>query len=122
VVAPGSALIYSGSDGSLIDEIFGSSDGDLFGSEVASAGDVNGDGQQDFIVTAFFGDYARVFTSTATVSVLGDVDLNGFVNFFDIAPFISLLADQQYQLEADMNMDGVVNFFDIAPFIQVLSQ
>jgi len=74
VVAPGSALIYSGSDGSLIDEIFGSSDGDLFGSEVASAGDVNGDGQQDFIVTAFFGDYARVFTSTATVSVLGDVE------------------------------------------------
>ena len=52
---------------------------------------------------------------------LGDINCDGVVDFFDIAPFISLLATGKSQLEADFNFNDVVDFFDIAPFISVLS-
>ena len=55
------------------------------------------------------------------VVLLGDVNLDGMVNFLDIAPFISRLADMENQAEADLNEDGVVNFLDISPFIQALT-
>ena len=58
----------------------------------------------------------------ATVDVvLGDVNQDGIVNFFDIAPFIDLLAGEDFQAEADTNGDGTVNFFDIPPFIDILA-
>ena len=41
--------------------------------------------------------------------LLGDVNLDGLVNFLDISPFISRLADMENQAEADLNEDGVVN-------------
>ena len=49
--------------------------------------------------------------------LLGDVNLDGIVNFFDIQPFIDRLTSGEYQAEADVDTNGVVNFFDIAPFI-----
>ena len=52
---------------------------------------------------------------------LGDVNLDGDVNFFDIAPFIEALSSGQNQDEADIDRNGVVNFFDIQPFIDLLS-
>ena len=51
----------------------------------------------------------------------GDVNLDGMVNFLDIAPFISRLSEMENQAEADLNEDGVVNFLDISPFIQALT-
>ena len=57
-----------------------------------------------------------------TAPLLGDVNLDGVVNFLDIAPFINLLANSNvFQEEGDLNEDGVINFLDIAPFIQVLT-
>ncbi len=53
--------------------------------------------------------------------LLGDVNLDGVVDFLDISPFIASLTSDQYQAEADVNEDGFVNFLDIAPFIGVLS-
>ena len=53
--------------------------------------------------------------------LLGDVDMNGAVDFFDIQPFIDLLSNQMFQDEADINGDGTVDFFDIQPFIDILS-
>ena len=52
--------------------------------------------------------------------VLGDSNLDGVVNFFDISPFINFLFFG-YQTESDINEDGIVDFFDITPFIQLLS-
>ena len=52
--------------------------------------------------------------------LLGDVDLDGVVNFLDIGPFIALLLNGDFQVEADTNEDGVVNFLDIGPFIVIL--
>ena len=53
--------------------------------------------------------------------LLGDVNLDGVVNFLDVFPFISLLNSDESQLEADLNQDGEVNFLDITLFIQALS-
>lgn len=38
-----------------------------------------------------------------------------------IQPFIDVLASQQFQAEADIDRNGVVNFFDIQPFIDILA-
>ena len=51
----------------------------------------------------------------------GDVNLDGVVDFFDIAPFIAVLANQTFQFEADIDGDQDVDFFDIAPFIEILA-
>ena len=53
--------------------------------------------------------------------LLGDVNIDGVVDFFDISPFIGILTNEGFQLEADINVDGEVNFFDISPFISILS-
>ena len=59
---------------------------------------------------------------TASPVLLGDVDLDGMVDFSDIAPFITLLASGLFQVEADCDESGELNFDDIAPFIIILSQ
>ena len=60
-------------------------------------------------------------TVTVTLSsVLGDVNVDGEVNFLDISPFIVLLSAGGFQEEADIDGNGVVDFLDIAPFISLL--
>lgn len=61
-------------------------------------------------------------TAPVTQVILGDVNTDGSVNFFDISPFIALLTEGTYQEEADTNVDGLVNFMDIASFIALLTQ
>ena len=53
--------------------------------------------------------------------VLADINNDRIVDFFDIQPFIDLLAAQAFQVEADIDQNGVVDFFDISPFIDILS-
>ena len=55
------------------------------------------------------------------VVLLGDVDLNGEVNFFDVFPFITILAEGTFQAEADCDESGAVEFSDISAFIAILS-
>ena len=53
--------------------------------------------------------------------LLGDVNLDGTVNFLDISPFIAILSTGEFQTEADIDQNEEVNFLDISPFIAVLS-
>ena len=53
--------------------------------------------------------------------LLGDVNRDGVVDFFDISPFIDLLSAGLFQVEADIDQNGIVDFFDISPFINILS-
>jgi len=64
--------------------------------------------------------YDNLSHSVTFVSI-GDANVDGEVNFFDIAPFISILASGGYLAQADANQDEVVDFLDINPFIEVLS-
>jgi len=54
--------------------------------------------------------------------LLGDANLDETVDFFDVAPFISILSNDGFLAEADCNQDGVMSLLDIAPFISILSQ
>ena len=58
---------------------------------------------------------------TTTGVLLGDVNLDQTVDFFDIQPFIDLLSDGMFQAEGDIDGNGAVNFLDIQPFIDILS-
>ena len=69
----------------------------------------------------FFDENATLAVSLDSPFLLGDVNRDGVVDFFDIQPFINVLSTQTFQAEADIDESGVVNFFDIAPFIEILS-
>lgn len=93
----------------------------------------------DGISTEFFGDYTLNYngqTTTGTLLpggvdfysftvgasvILGDCDLNGAVEFFDIQPFIDILTGNTFLAQADCNQDGAVDFFDIQFFIDILA-
>lgn len=53
--------------------------------------------------------------------LLGDVNLDGTVDFLDISPLINVLSNNLYQKEADIDQSGIVSFLDIAPFIVILA-
>ena len=65
--------------------------------------------------------YASFTAAPFVETVIGDVNLDGDVDFSDIAPFISVLASGGDQAEADIDQNGIVDFTDIAPFIGLLS-
>lgn len=66
-----------------------------------------------------------VFNSGATFSVpnspvLGDVNLDGAIDFSDIPAFIAVLSGGGFQAEADCDLSGTVDFSDIPAFIAIL--
>ena len=69
----------------------------------------------------FFDPRSTVGVTLVASGLLGDVDMDGAVDFFDIQPFIEVLSNQGFQAEADIDGNGVVDFLDIAPFIGLLS-
>ena len=64
--------------------------------------------------------FARINLNAVSV-LLGDINLDGAVDFLDIAPFISVLAVAGFQAEADIDQNGVVDFLDITPLIDILA-
>ncbi|RMH05344.1 MAG: hypothetical protein D6702_00495, partial [Planctomycetota bacterium] len=104
--AAGSAWVYSGWDGRLLFSFYGDGVGDEFGQALCALGDVNGDGHDDFLITASElayggGDpgYARVFSGAdgavlyalagtapgddfgVSAAALGDLDGDGITDF-----------------------------------------
>ncbi|MEM9412738.1 MAG: dockerin type I domain-containing protein [Planctomycetota bacterium] len=50
----------------------------------------------------------------------GDVNLDGVVDLLDVAPFVELITNNEFQAEADINGDGEVDLLDVAPFVAKL--
>ncbi len=63
---------------------------------------------------------ATIFDYTIGGALKGDVDLDGDVDFADIAPFIAVLQSGVFQAEADCDCSTVVDFADIPAFIAIL--
>ena len=55
------------------------------------------------------------------VVLLGDTNMDGEANLLDVGPFVELLSNGEFQVEADINGDGVVNLQDVYPFVETLS-
>lgn len=74
-------------------------------------------------VGAFISPDATITVNLGSIEpiLVGDVSLDGVVNFLDISPFISVLSNGGFQAEADIDGNGSVNFQDISPFIALLS-
>ncbi len=82
--------------------------------------DLNSDVDRGVFIDQFEPGATLTVTLTSEV-LLGDCNLDGVVNFLDIAPFIELLRAGDYLAQADMDEDGVVTFSDIIPFVVLLS-
>lgn len=67
----GKAYVYSGKDGTLLIDITGEATGDRFGHFVSTAGDMNGDGFGDLLLSAYINDAGGHYAGRAYV-VLGD--------------------------------------------------
>lgn len=99
----------------------------LFGQEIVNpysdAGSINNCGQIAFTALALNTDTMLFERGVylATPVLRGDVNLDGVVNLQDIAPFISILANGAFQVEADINGDGVASLEDIPGFIDLLA-
>ena len=53
--------------------------------------------------------------------LIGDVNMDGVINLLDVAPFVDLISNGGFQVEADINGDGEVNLLDVGPFVDLLS-
>ena len=104
-LSSGTARVFSGANGSVLYDFDGDSSNNWFGISVSGAGDVNGDGFDDFIVgasRAAGGGIARVF-SGSNGSVLYDFDSNDSSNVpDDFGVSVSGVGD--------VNGDGVPDF------------
>ena len=107
----GSAHVLSGIDGSVLYTFDGDNENDEFGGEVSGAGDVNGDGIDDFIVGARRGGangggYARVFVSQGSVPISGDFDGDGDVDGDDVDFYIGNLEQPATGELAQLDLNG----------------
>ena len=65
-------------------------------------------------ITSFFNEFE------VTETLVGDVNIDGAVDFGDIPTFIEILISGQFEARADIDLDGEVTFADIPPFIEIL--
>ena len=120
VLVDGVAVLQTTGDNGILDDL-----GGLSGLMIPAGSEIT------FAVGGILNSTASGLPSTSirietfTVEIMddvlkGDVDLNGFVEFADIPPFIQVLIDQGNQPEADADCNGEVEFADIPAFIQIL--
>ncbi|MEM7807916.1 MAG: hypothetical protein AAF561_07390 [Planctomycetota bacterium] len=114
-IGPGSIFVISSATGEVIFESVGStlSGRSGLGAAVASLGDLNGDGFDDFIGNSSgFNLYATIFFSDVVPLLPGDANGDGVVNLADFGILRSEFGQTGDMLLADFNADMVVNLAD----------
>jgi hypothetical protein len=61
-----------------------------------------------------------IAVAEASEPLLGDVNGDGLVNGLDVEPFVEVLLNGPYQVEADVNEDDEVNGLDVDPFVAII--
>ena len=51
----------------------------------------------------------------------GDLNLDSTVDLLDVLPFVEILTNGGFQVEADVNLDGAINLLDVQPFVDILT-
>jgi FG-GAP repeat protein/IPT/TIG domain-containing protein len=109
----GTVYLLSGADGNLIDQVSGTDSGVEFGQSVSSAGDVNGDGIADVIVSAGYSD-PNGMTDAGSVFVFSGADLG--IQFFRFDGMASSDFMGWYVAGGeDFNADGIPDIVCGAP-------
>ena len=88
---------------------------------IGLSGTTFGDGFDVDSISMLPGEATIRVRTKPTPILLGDVNQDGSINLLDIGPFIDLVSNGGFQLEADMNQDGAVNLLDIGPFVDVIA-
>lgn len=109
----GSAYVYSGADGHLLYRINGASAGDGLGVPVAGTGDLNGDGQAEFLVGATFAD-PNGLADAGSLSVYSGKD--GSLLFQENGVSAGGRLGFAVSGAGDLDGDGVPDFMAGAPF------
>lgn len=124
-VRTGSAYVYSGVDGSLIYQVRSFKDLDFFGFSAASAGDLNGDGKSDIIVSAPQGsvegdvedDSGAVYIFVSKTVPKGDLNFDSMLTLPDVVALLNVVfIDNSTALcpcTADLNCDGFLTSSDV---------
>ena len=125
VLVDGATVLETMGDDEFIDDL-----GGLAGLTIPAGTEITFE-VDGVLETATGGPATSIRIETFTVEIVesddeghGDVNLDGIVNFLDIAPFITVLAaggSPAEESQADCNGDGSATFLDIAPFIQALA-
>ncbi|HEX2897566.1 MAG TPA: dockerin type I domain-containing protein, partial [candidate division Zixibacteria bacterium] len=117
----GSAHIYSGKTGNLVNFLAGEGYDDRFGVSVSNGGDLNIDGFDDVLIGAPLnlagGTYGgRVYVFSGKPSCCGDVNGDGVVNLEDVLLLEAYYFDCGGEFAfwgSDLNCDGSVNLADL---------
>lgn len=98
----GAAVLIDGATGGQLNSWAGTTDGDGFGTDVASGADVDNDGVNDFVVSAPF--RSNIFQADGEVRVLSGADFSEIGTFNGNASLQTL--GRQVALVGDLNGDG----------------
>ena len=118
IIVSGTTIFLNNNDGSYAEPIeLVASPGDSF-----ALFDIDQDTDVDLVtINESLSTVSFLFNDCEPDFLLGDVNLDGQVDLLDVVPFIDLIANSRFQLEADINQDGVVNLIDVAPFVELLT-
>lgn len=111
----GAAYVYSGRDGCILQRFDATDQNDQIGWAAAGAGDINGDGFDDFVIGAYGHDVNRGLVTVHLGARSPDFNCDGVVNSQDFFAFLT--AFFAVEIRADINGDEKVNSQDFFDFL-----